>query len=750
MSSMNRIQNAEAIEAPARTSDGELLARFLDRRDDAAFAELVARHGPMTFGVCRRVIGQHADAEDCFQAAFLSLATHGRKLADRPTVGPWLYTIARQIAVKALRSRRRRRWVFWESQPEPAAATASEATVDLDAALATLNEDERSAVVLCHLEGYTRAAAAKTLGWPEGTLSVRLSRALEKLRKKLGRPPLAVLAGAMVVMMPDQLPAATLASVRHLREGTLDDWAPPRTVELYRKAQPMKILHRSGPVAGALLAAVLIMIGGVTGWQWLQAQTDEQKEEPETKTTVVQPQGKKKSFAAAVEEMQKGTAPDAGIEQAEVRLEIKSRFGSGNESFARWETEAFETLDGALVRHTINSWSSIPPILKQIAAESSDTIKVKLVPAAVTRLEANQIVNTCKLAGFKSINYHGPQLFLGRDNESWKAAGINVPVVEFTADLTKSDGQLPDWTNGWQVRNSALVHYDVRMKLEKTDAIAQMISAAGGRNGPAAGLHERFERPDEEQKRSAQGSGATYSEFVKQIEERQRREGRVKSSLEIVSGRNLTATMYLIQECGTGDAVTFATSSKSFAKLIQRAALATTDSLSIRVGNSTREPARPPIRLVDPLEVNLVLDACRQAGIKAIDYAGQKILTGAENEYLMCSEMGISCSLPIVKAVIRLQDLEGDLPMHSNGWRFGNVKDQYYVVRAERQDLMVARLEKERAFQPMPVPAANEREEIERLAKLSADDFEKELAKKPSLLRERWKKSVEEFNKRKK
>jgi RNA polymerase sigma factor (sigma-70 family) len=266
MSPMNRIQDAEAIEAPARTSDGELLARFLDRRDDAAFAELVARHGPMVFGVCHRLLGQHADAEDCFQAAFLSLATHGRKLTDRPTVGAWLYTVARQIAVKALRSRRRRRWVFWESLLEPAAATASEATVDLDAALATLNEDERSAVVLCHLEGYTRAAAAKTLGWPEGTLSVRLSRALEKLRKKLGRPPLAVLAGAMVVMLPDQLPAATLASVRHLREGTLDDWAPPRTVELYRKAQPMKILHRAGPVVAALLAAILIMIAGITGW----------------------------------------------------------------------------------------------------------------------------------------------------------------------------------------------------------------------------------------------------------------------------------------------------------------------------------------------------------------------------------------------------------------------------------------------------------------------------------------------------
>lgn len=274
----------EEIEAPALVSDGSLLSRFLTKRDDAAFAELVARHGPLVFGVCLRRLGQSSDAEDAFQAVFLALANQANELAGRQVLGPWLYTVARRISGKALRSRRRRRWLFWSRPLELQAANPSEVDVDLDAALASLSEDERSAIILCHMEGYSRSEAAKALGCLEGTLSARLSRGLEKLRKKLGKSPLAILTAATVVMLPEALPAMTVASVRHLREGTLEDWASPQTVELYRKAQPMNVLHRAGPTVGAAVAVALVMVGVALGWNLIEGQEPKNADKT-TKTT---------------------------------------------------------------------------------------------------------------------------------------------------------------------------------------------------------------------------------------------------------------------------------------------------------------------------------------------------------------------------------------------------------------------------------------------------------------------------------
>ena len=71
------------------------------RRDEAAFAALVARHGPMVAGVCRRILADPADVEDAFRATFLILVRKAAGLRDRDLLAPWLYGVARRVALRA-------------------------------------------------------------------------------------------------------------------------------------------------------------------------------------------------------------------------------------------------------------------------------------------------------------------------------------------------------------------------------------------------------------------------------------------------------------------------------------------------------------------------------------------------------------------------------------------------------------------------------------------------------------------------
>src|SRR5262245_23837893 len=102
-------------------TDGQLLGCFLEQRDEAAFATLVRRHGPMVWGVCRRLLNQQ-DAEDAFQATFLVLVRKAASIVPRDRVANWLYGVAHQTALQARRTvaRRRAREKQVTGMPEPA------------------------------------------------------------------------------------------------------------------------------------------------------------------------------------------------------------------------------------------------------------------------------------------------------------------------------------------------------------------------------------------------------------------------------------------------------------------------------------------------------------------------------------------------------------------------------------------------------------------------------------------------------
>ncbi|WP_193789026.1 RNA polymerase sigma factor, partial [Zavarzinella formosa] len=154
--------------------DGELLDRFIERRDDEALAALIRRHGPMVWGVCRRFLDHH-DAEDAFQATFIVLARKASTVKPRALVANWLYGVARQTALHARRTvtRRQAREVSVEQVPEPEAlrpGQEADLRTVLDAELSRLPDIYRSVIVLCDLDGRTRRDAARELGVPEGTV----------------------------------------------------------------------------------------------------------------------------------------------------------------------------------------------------------------------------------------------------------------------------------------------------------------------------------------------------------------------------------------------------------------------------------------------------------------------------------------------------------------------------------------------------------------------------------------------------
>jgi RNA polymerase sigma factor (sigma-70 family) len=176
-------------------SEWQLLERYLERQDEVAFEALVARHGPMVLGVCRRVLSSASDIEDAFQATFLVLVRRARQLGPRDAIGPWLHGVAVKVALRArCEAARRRRF---ESIPVEAAGSravaVSAAAVDielsetLDQELRRLPSKYRSPVVLCYLEGQTHEEAARLLKWPLGTVKGRLARARELLRSRLAR-----------------------------------------------------------------------------------------------------------------------------------------------------------------------------------------------------------------------------------------------------------------------------------------------------------------------------------------------------------------------------------------------------------------------------------------------------------------------------------------------------------------------------------------------------------------------------------
>jgi RNA polymerase sigma factor (sigma-70 family) len=262
----------QGLLAPAG-SDADLLARFLGNRDEQAFTLLVRRHGPMVFGVCRRVTGNHHLAEDAFQAVFVVLAAKAGSVRPRTALPAWLYGVAYRTALRArtMNDRRRRREAPVETLREPAFETtdpveSSDVVAILDEEIARLPERMREPVVLCELVGRSRQEAAGQLGIPEGTLSSRLAAARKALAVRLRQRGIALSAAALSAALSRVVSASVPADLtaRAVAAAITPNLVPAPVAVLSHGvlrtmfAQKLKLI----PVALGLFASV-VFAGGL-------------------------------------------------------------------------------------------------------------------------------------------------------------------------------------------------------------------------------------------------------------------------------------------------------------------------------------------------------------------------------------------------------------------------------------------------------------------------------------------------------
>jgi RNA polymerase sigma factor (sigma-70 family) len=215
---LKRLRTGHVVRGISERTDAELLERFVTCHEEAAFAALVERHGPMVLGVCRYLLPNAHDIEDSFQATFLVLVSKAAAIQRRTLLANWLYRVAYRVAMRARVNAARRRaremqGVEMQAVEPPGEGMEPELRPVLHEELNRLPNKYREPIVLCYLQGKTHQEAARQLAWPIGTVKGRLTRARDLLRTRLTRRGLTLSAGALAAALTTTASAAVPTSL---------------------------------------------------------------------------------------------------------------------------------------------------------------------------------------------------------------------------------------------------------------------------------------------------------------------------------------------------------------------------------------------------------------------------------------------------------------------------------------------------------------------------------------------------------
>lgn len=268
-------------------TDHALLTAFAADRSEAAFRTLVERHLPVVWSCARRVTnGDHALAEDIAQQVFADLAAKAASLPPGMPLGGWLHRHAFFTATKSIRSESRRRTReslaattvamteapdFSSPDDDPEALWIRLAP-HLDAELAALPADDRSALVLRFFEKRSHRSVAAELGVSEEAARKRIDRALEKLRDRLGKKGVSLASGAtLAALLPQSImapPAGLAVSLAATATATTAAGIAAGTATGWTTTASTLVTKLGGPSVVAGTSAGLALVLG--GWWWSQ------------------------------------------------------------------------------------------------------------------------------------------------------------------------------------------------------------------------------------------------------------------------------------------------------------------------------------------------------------------------------------------------------------------------------------------------------------------------------------------------